>query len=140
MKAEPAPLKLRNLTKAKSKPKDQEEEKQDEFDEFGLDEAPSLRLVFHQLLLYIILQFEKLTPSIKSDRVKEKIDAKVESKVDEKKTVTKSGREKRFFKSRKEEPKYVIPSFTEESEKTDAAVFKMPSVPIATDNQIPGLV
>ena len=49
MKAEPAPLKLRNLTKAKSKPKDQEEEKQDEFDEFGLDEAPSLRLVFEVL-------------------------------------------------------------------------------------------
>ena len=72
--------------------------------------------------------------------MKEKIDAKVESKVDEKKTVTKSGREKRFFKSRKEEPKYVIPSFTEESEKADAAVFKMPSVPMATDNQIPGLV
>ena len=147
MKAEPAPLKLRNLTKAKSKPKEQEEEKPDEFDEFSLDEAPSLRLVFDVRSMTSfssskidLLTCQKLFVSIKGDRVKEKIDAKVESKVDEKKSVTKSGREKRFFKSRKEEPKYVIPSFTEETEKTDAAVFKMPSVPIATDTEIPGLV
>ena len=115
MKEKPdQPLKLRNLTKAKTEPAKQVEK--DEFDEFGIcDDAVSLS-----------------TP--KTDRVKETVD-EVPIEVKEKKAKG-GGREKRFFKGKREEPKYVIPSFGEEQQQQQS-VFKMPTVPTMDDGTEP---
>ena len=117
MKEKPdKPLKLRNLTKTK-KPKEPEKDPFD--DEFGLgDDEPQVSLS---------------QPKIDA-RVKEKIDEPNEAK--DKKTKG-GGREKRFFKGKREEPKYVIPSFGDEQQQQQQPVFKMPTVPTIDDQNEP---
>ena len=67
-------------------------------------------------------------------KTQERVAEPIEKVKTEDKKQIKSGRERRFFKGRKDGPKYVMPTFNEEEKKEEVTVFKMPQIPMETDD------